>query len=131
DKTSVAWASHKGLNAGDVVIAAAGDKDGFALHQIPEVNGAMIVMDPHTGRVLAMSGGYTYGGTEFNRVTQAKRQPGSSFKPFVYTAGLENGFTPSTILLDAPVEMSQGAGQPLWKPQNYHDDYLGPTTMRV
>ena len=106
-------------------------KKSWNLEQVPEVNGAMVVLDPHTGRVLAMSGGYSYGGTEFNRATQAKRQPGSSFKPFVYLTGLENGFTPSTIILDAPVEMSQGAGQEMWKPQNYHDDYLGPTTMRV
>jgi penicillin-binding protein 1A len=105
--------------------------DAWDLQQIPEVNGALVVMDPHSGRVLAMSGGYAYGGTEFNRATQAKRQPGSAFKPFVYMAGLENGFTPSTILLDAPVEMSQGAGKPNWRPANYHDEYLGPTTMRV
>jgi len=113
------------------LVDAADQKHAWDLQQVPEVNGAMVVLDPHTGRVLAMSGGYAYGGTEFNRATQAKRQPGSSFKPFVYLTGLENGFTPSTIILDAPVEMSQGEGQPLWKPQNYHDDYLGPTTMRV
>ena len=130
------------LKVGDVVIVgpladdqkklltAAEEKKAWDLEQIPEVNGAMLVLDPHTGKVLAMSGGYAYGGTEFNRATQAKRQPGSAFKPFVYTAGLENGFTPSTIILDAPVEMSQGVGLPEWKPQNYHDDYLGPTTMR-
>jgi penicillin-binding protein 1A len=106
-------------------------KIAWDLQQIPEVNGAIVVLDPHTGRVLAMSGGYAYGGTEFNRATQAKRQPGSAFKPFVYLAGLENGYTPSTMILDAPVELSQGAGQPMWKPQNYKDDYLGPTTMRV
>ena len=103
----------------------------YELAQVPEVNGALVVLDPHTGKVLALSGGYAYGGTEFNRATQARRQPGSSFKPFVYLAGLENGLTPSTIILDAPVEMSQGAGQPLWKPENYHNDYLGSTTMRV
>lgn len=103
----------------------------WSLGQVPEVNGAMVVLDPHTGRVLAMSGGYTYGGTEFNRATQAKRQPGSSFKPFVYMAGLESGFTPSDVFLDAPVEMSQGAGMSAWKPSNYHGDYLGPTTMRI
>lgn len=103
----------------------------WSLAQIPEVNGAMVVLDPHTGRVLAMSGGYAYGGTEFNRATQAKRQPGSSFKPFVYMAGLENGFTPSDIILDEPVEMSQGAGMSAWRPSNYHGEYLGPTTMRV
>ena len=131
------------LKLGDVVIAqplsdeekklvpAPEQKKSWSLAQIPEVSGGMVVIDPHTGRVLAMSGGYAYGGSEFNRTTQAKRQPGSSFKPFVYMAGLENGFTPSTIILDAPVEMSQGAGMPTWKPQNYHDDYLGPTTMRV
>ena len=113
------------------LVPAAEQKKSFGLAQIPEVSGGMVVIDPHTGRVLAMSGGYAYGGSEFNRATQAKRQPGSSFKPFVYMAGLENGFTPSTIILDAPVEMSQGVGLPSWKPQNYHDDYLGPTTMRV
>ena len=113
------------------LLSEADQKRAWDLQQVPEVNGAMVVLDPHTGRVLAMSGGYAYGGTEFNRATQAKRQPGSAFKPFVYLTGLENGFTPSTILLDAPVEMSQGAGLPNWKPQNYHDDYLGPITMRV
>ena len=107
------------------------DNSEYELAQVPEVNGAMVVLDPHTGKVLAMSGGYAYGGTEFNRATQARRQPGSSFKPFVYLAGLENGLTPSTILLDAPVEMSQGAGQGMWRPENYHGDYLGETTMRV
>lgn len=114
----------KTLNAADA-------KQAWDLQQVPAVNGAMVALDPHTGRVLAMVGGYAYGGTEFNRATQAKRQPGSSFKPFVYMAGLENGFTPSTVILDAPVELSQGAGLPTWKPQNYHAEYLGPTTMRV
>lgn len=127
------------LKLGDVVLVnplseeqkkTVGDK-AWDLAQVPEINGALVVLDPHTGKVLAMSGGYAYGGSEFNRATQAKRQPGSSFKPFVYMAGLENGFTPSTIILDAPVEMSQGEGLPTWKPQNYHDDYFGPTTMRV
>lgn len=113
------------------LLGANDEKGAWDLEQIPEVNGAMVVLDPHTGRVLAMSGGYAFGGTEFNRATQAKRQPGSSFKPFVYLTGLENGFTPSTVLLDAPVELSQGAGMPSWKPVNYHDDYLGPITMRV
>jgi len=81
----------------------------------------MVVIDPHTGRVLAMSGGYAYGGTEFNRATQAKRQPGSSFKPFVYLAALENGLRPRTIVLDARWKWSKG-GVPTWKPQNYHED---------
>lgn len=110
---------------------AAKENPYYAIHQVPEINGAMIVMDPHTGKVLAMSGGYSYGGTEFNRATQAKRQPGSAFKPFVYLAGLENGFTPSTILVDEPVELSQGTGLPSWRPSNYGGDYLGPATLRT
>ncbi len=122
------------LKIGDIIIVqsfADVAKKTYELMQIPEANGAMVVLDPHTGRVLAMSGGYSAGVTEFNRVTQAKRQPGSAFKPFVYMAALESGFTPASIILDAPVEMSQGAGLPTWKPQNYHDDYLGPTTLRT
>jgi penicillin-binding protein 1A len=129
------------MKLGDVLLVAAAseskkssEKDQrkeWELHQIPEVNGGLVVLDPHTGKVLAMAGGYAYGGTEFNRVTQARRQPGSAYKPFVYLAGLENGFTPGTVILDAPVEMSQGAGQPVWRPQNYKDEYLGEITMRV
>jgi penicillin-binding protein 1A len=131
------------LRVGDVVLVgpitdeqkklldAAEQKKAWDLQQVPEVNGALVALDPHTGRVLAMSGGYAYGGTEFNRATQARRQPGSSFKPFVYMAGLENGFTPSTLILDAPVELEAGIGQPVWRPQNYKEEYLGPTTMRV
>lgn len=103
----------------------------FELQQMPQINGALVALDPHTGRVLAMSGGYAYGGTEFNRATQAKRQPGSAFKPFVYLSALESGFTPATIIEDAPVELSQGVGLPTWKPQNYKGDYLGPATLRT
>lgn len=130
DKASMSWAQHKGLAAGDVIIAATAGKE-YALHQIPEVNGGMIVMDPHTGRVLAMSGGYAYGGTEFNRATQARRQPGSAFKPFVYLTAMENGFTPATIVDDAPVELPQGGGLPIWKPANYSAEYLGPAPLRM
>lgn len=131
------------LQPGDVVIVGplseqdrkkipeAEAKTAWNLEQIPAVNGALVALDPHTGRVLAMAGGYAYAGNGFNRVTQARRQPGSAFKPFVYLAGLENGFTPSTIVLDAPVEMNQGAGLPTWKPQNYSGEYYGPTTLRV
>lgn len=103
----------------------------FTMVQVPEVNGAMVVMDPHTGRVLAMSGGYSYIGSEFNRATQAKRQPGSAFKPFVYMTALENGLTPSTIILDEPIELPQGPGLPMWRPQNYGGEFLGPTTLRA
>lgn len=122
------------LSVGDVIIVAEqGGEEGngtYELRQVPAVNGAMMVMDPHTGRVLAMVGGYSYENTEFNRATQANRQPGSAFKPFVYLAALESGFTPSTIVLDAPIELSQGPGLPKWKPKNYGGDFLGPATLR-
>lgn len=118
------------LKAGDVVLVAP-QAATAELAQIPEANGAMVVADPHTGRILAMSGGYSYGGTEFNRATQAKRQPGSSFKPFVYMAALENGLTPASLILDGPIELSQGSNQPTWRPQNYEADFLGETTLRV
>ena len=125
------------LSRGDVVIVSARkDKEGkstgeYKLHQVPKVNGALVALDPHTGRVLAMSGGYSYMGSEFNRATQAKRQPGSAFKPFVYLAGLEAGLTPATLVLDAPIAISQGPGKPDWTPQNYSGDYMGSVTMRM
>ncbi len=102
----------------------------FALRQVPEISGAMVAMDPHTGRVLAMTGGWSYQQSEFNRATQAKRQPGSSFKPIVYLSALEAGFTPSTMILDAPIVIDQGPGLPLWRPENYAQDFLGAATMR-
>ena len=103
----------------------------FALRQIPDVNGALVAIDPHTGRVLAMVGGYSYARSEFNRATQALRQPGSSFKPIVYLAGLDSGFTPATIIMDGPIVIDQGAGLGKWKPSNYSDKFYGPTAMRV
>ena len=103
----------------------------YGLRQIPQVQGALVAMDPHTGRVLAMSGGYSYAMSEFNRATQALRQPGSAFKPFVYLAALEDGFTPSSIVLDSPLAVDLGPGLPLWRPSNYSHDFLGPTPMRV
>ncbi|MBV9521971.1 MAG: penicillin-binding protein, partial [Alphaproteobacteria bacterium] len=100
--------------------------------QIPEVSGALVAMDPHTGRVLAISGGYSYEMSQFDRATQAKRQPGSSFKPFVYLAALDNGFTPSTLILDAPFVADQGPGLPKWKPTNYNTTkFSGPTPLRI
>jgi penicillin-binding protein 1A len=102
----------------------------YTLRQVPEISGAFIAMDPHTGRVLALTGGWSYKQSEFNRATQANRQPGSSFKPFVYLTALEAGFTPSTIILDAPLVIDQGPGLPLWKPENYEKDFMGPATMR-
>jgi penicillin-binding protein 1A len=104
----------------------------YGLRQIPEVSGAIISLDPHTGRVLAMAGGYSYEMSQFNRATQAKRQPGSAFKPFVYLTALENGFTPSTLILDAPFVADQGPGLPKWKPTNYNTtSFSGPTPLRV
>lgn len=103
----------------------------FALRQIPEVSGAFIAMDPHTGRVLAMVGGWSHEQSEFNRATQALRQPGSAFKPFVYLTALDNGFTPSSVVLDAPFVVEQGPGLPKWKPSNYSEDFLGPATLRT
>ncbi|HLY46203.1 MAG TPA: penicillin-binding protein 1A [Stellaceae bacterium] len=103
----------------------------YNLCQIPEVSGALVAIDPHTGRVLAITGGFSYEMSQFDRATQAKRQEGSSIKPFVYLTALEHGFTPSTLILDAPIALSQGPGLPLWEPHNYEDRYNGPTTMLV
>jgi penicillin-binding protein 1A len=103
----------------------------YALRQPPEVEGAVVALDPHTGRVLAMSGGFSYGQSVFNRATQALRQPGSALKPFVYLAGLESGLTPSSILLDAPIVVDQGPGLGKWKPANYSGHFYGPSTLRL
>lgn len=103
----------------------------YALRQVPDIEGALVALDPHTGRVLAMVGGYDFGESQFNRATQAERQPGSAFKPFVYAAALEEGFTPSTLVLDAPFVIDQGEGQGKWKPQNYSNEFYGPSTLRL
>jgi penicillin-binding protein 1A len=103
----------------------------YNLCQIPEVGGALVVIDPHTGRVLAMSGGFSYEISQFNRATQAKRQPGSAIKPFVYLTALENGFTPSTLVDDAPISLPQGPGMPAWTPANYEHTFMGPIPLRV
>jgi penicillin-binding protein 1A len=127
------------LHPGDIIavelVKANGDgvayPDGtYGLRQIPNVEGGMAVLDPHTGRVLALTGGFSYARSQFNRGTQAMRQPGSSFKPFVYLAAMEEGFTPSTLVLDAPFVMDQGPGLPKWKPRNYTGEYLGRATLR-
>ena len=97
----------------------------------PSIEGAVVALDPHTGRVLAMSGGFSYRQSKFNRATQAHRQPGSAFKPFVYLAALESGMTPVSIMLDAPISLSQGAGLARWEPENFSNDFLGPITLRV
>src|SRR6266403_2043684 len=126
------------LGPGDVIYAdPLMSKDGkavegqYRLRQLPEVSGAMVVMDPWTGRVLAMVGGFSFDQSQFNRATQAYRQPGSSFKPLVYSSALDNGYTPSTGVVDAPSESDQGQGAGVWRPENYSTGkYYGPTTLR-
>jgi penicillin-binding protein 1A len=103
----------------------------WRLMQIPKVGGAIVAMDPHTGRVLAMVGGFSYDASNFNRATQAMRQPGSSFKPFVYATALDNGYSPATVILDAPLAIEQGNGQDVWRPQNYGKKFYGPSTLRT
>lgn len=130
------------LTAGDVVIVEPLHKDdsktadkqasnAYSLQQLPKVDGGIVAMDPHTGRVLAMVGGYSYERSQFNRATQAARQPGSAFKPFVYLAALDMGMTPSTRILDAPFVIDQGPGLPKWRPANYGKKFYGASTMRL
>ncbi|MEE2980567.1 MAG: penicillin-binding transpeptidase domain-containing protein, partial [Pseudomonadota bacterium] len=128
------------LAVGDVVlveplIVAAGeaalDPPGFGLRQVPDIGGALVALDPHTGRVLAMVGGYDYEISEFNRATQARRQPGSLFKPIVYMAALDGGFTPASIVDDAPITIDQGPDLPKWKPANYTTKFYGRSPLRI
>ncbi len=138
------------VKAGDVIVVAAmregnaapddtdapmrTDNSGrpmYSFKQIPDVEGALVALDPHTGRVLALAGGWSFDESEFNRATQALRQPGSSFKPFVYLTALENGFTPSSIINDAPIVISRGPGRAPWRPKNYSGRTYGPSTMRI
>ena len=114
----------------DIIHVSFNNGNLYNLEQIPEINGAIIVMDPHTGRVFALSGGFDFNESNFNRVYQAKRQPGSSFKPFVYMAALENGLQPNSLILDAPFVLDQGKGRAKWKPENYGKKFYGPTTLR-
>ena len=104
----------------------------IALKQLPKANGAIVVIHPFTGRVLAlMSGGFSFKQSEFNRATQALRQPGSAFKPFIYALALENNYTPSTLILDAPIVLDQGEDLKMWKPENYGKKFYGPSTLRT
>ena len=98
---------------------------------MPLANGAIVVIDPFTGRVKAISGGFSFRKSEFNRASQAKRQPGSAFKPFVYALALENNFTPSSLVLDAPIVFDQGEDLKLWKPENYGKKFYGLSTLRT
>ncbi|HEX5775942.1 MAG TPA: penicillin-binding protein 1A [Caulobacteraceae bacterium] len=127
----VAWANRgKGLKVGDLVfVEPAESGGGYRLRQVPQVNGALVAMDPYTGRVLAMVGGYSFSLSKFNRATQAKRQPGSAFKPFVYATALENGYTPASYVTDARITLP-GAGGQAWSPENYNRRYYGPMPIR-
>ena len=123
------------LSPGDVIYVAPKDPeelDGvWSLMQIPEVGGGIVALDPNTGRVLADVGGFSFDQSQFDRAIQAKRQPGSSFKPIVYSAAIDNGYKPTSIVLDAPIEIEQGPGQDIWKPENYEKEHsAGPSTLR-
>ena len=120
------------LSPGDAVFVeevTEGENPGWRLRQPPQVQGALVAMDPHTGRVLALVGGFSYAESEFNRATQAMRQPGSAFKPFVYAAALDNGYTPASVVLDAPIEIV--SGNEIWRPKNYGGESAGPSTLRL
>ena len=102
----------------------------FGLRQVPTVNGALVALNPHTGQVLALEGGFSFASSQFDRAMQAMRQPGSAFKPFVYAAALDHGYTPASRVLDAPFVMEQGPGLPLWSPQNFTKKFYGLVTLR-
>ncbi len=124
------------LTPGDVVYVSPKDpanlQGAWSLMQIPEVGGGIVAMDPHTGRVLAIVGGFSFAMSQFDRAAQARRQPGSTFKPFVYTAAIDSGYKPTSIVLDAPIEIDQGPGKEVWRPQNYQkSSSLGPATLRT
>ena len=124
------------LANGDVIYVAPKDPTNLAgtwsLMQVPEVGGGLVAMDPHTGRVLAVAGGFSYALSQFDRAMQARRQPGSSFKPLVYAAAIDNGYKPTSIVLDAPIEIDQGPGKEAWNPKNYEEGkFGGPSTLRV
>ena len=116
---------------GDIIYVKQISNKNFSLQQIPKINGGIVVMDPFTGRVMAISGGFSFKNSEFNRASQALRQPGSAFKPFVYALALENNYTPSSLVLDAPLVLDQGSDLKMWKPENYGKKFYGPSTLRV
>jgi len=119
------------LKVGDIIYVKKIDDKNYSLKQLPKINGGMVVMDPYTGRVLALIGGFSFKKSEFNRATQALRQPGSAFKPFVYALALENNYTPTSLVLDAPIVLDQGEGLKMWKPENYGKKFYGPSTLRT
>ena len=118
------------FNVGDIIYVKKIGIKSYSLQQLPKINGGIVVMDPFTGRILALSGGFSFKNSEFNRVSQALRQPGSAFKPFVYALALENEYTPSSLILDAPLVLDQGIDLKKWKPENYGKKFYGPSTLR-
>jgi len=130
----ISWTKKEFKNlfkVGDVIYVKKIENNYYSLQQLPKINGGIVVMDPYTGRVLALSGGFSFKNSEFNRASQALRQPGSAFKPFVYALALENQYTPSSLVLDAPLVLDQGIDLKKWKPENYGKKFYGPSTLRV
>ncbi len=115
----------------DIIYVKKLSEGNYSLKQLPQANGGIVVMDPYSGRVLALSGGFSFKKSEFNRASQAKRQPGSAFKPFIYALALENDFRPTTLVLDAPIVLNQGSDLKMWKPENYGKKFYGPSTIRT
>ena len=116
---------------GDIIYVKKINGSKYELKQLPRINGGIVVMDPFTGRVYALSGGFSFKKSEFNRASQASRQPGSAFKPFIYALALENNFSPNTLILDAPLVLDQGTDLKMWKPENYGKKFYGPSTLRM
>ena len=116
---------------GDIIYVKRISDGNYSLKQLPKANGGIVVMDPYSGRVLALSGGFSFKKSEFNRASQAKRQPGSAFKPFIYALALENNFLPTSLVLDAPIVLDQGNDLKMWKPENYGKKFYGPSTLRT
>ena len=119
------------FKSGDIIYVKKISEGNYSLKQLPKANGGIVVMDPYSGRVLALSGGFSFRKSEFNRASQAKRQPGSAFKPFIYALALENNFLPTTLVLDAPIVLDQGTDLKMWKPENYGKKFYGPSTLRT
>ena len=119
------------FDIGDVIYVKKTQDNKYELKQLPKINGGIVIMDPFTGRVYALSGGFSFKKSEFNRVSQALRQPGSAFKPFIYALALESGFSPNTLILDAPLVLKQGFDLKMWKPENYGKKFYGPSTLRT
>ncbi len=119
------------FKTGDIIYVKKLSDGNYSLKQLPRANGGIVVMDPYSGRVLALSGGFSFKQSEFNRASQAKRQPGSAFKPFIYALALENNFLPTTLVLDAPIVLDQGNDLKMWKPENYGKKFYGPSTLRT